>query len=76
MQSELGYYHAHQSKLPNDGIASHEYEMNKPKPLGVTTNVSRIPTKINRYSYEDLDNEVTTLVYFDFFVIMSFLNCY
>ncbi|KAG5181353.1 hypothetical protein JKP88DRAFT_215240 [Tribonema minus] len=57
-KSELGYYQAHHSKLPDDGIASHEFEMNRPKPLGTRIVTARPPTKITSYTYEDTFHEV------------------
>jgi hypothetical protein len=57
-QSEFGYYQAHHSKLPNDGIASSEYVMNGPKPLGTKVVTQRMPTKITKYSWEDASSEV------------------
>jgi hypothetical protein len=58
LQNDLGYYYGHQRQRPDDGIAAHEYEMNRPKPLGTGGAVTRVPTKITRYSYEDLPHEV------------------
>eukprot|EP00953_Heterococcus_sp_UTEX-ZZ885_P024513 13410-Heterococcus_DN1.PRE.2 len=57
-KSEFGYYQAHHSKLPNDGIASSEYVMNGPKPLGTKVVTQRMPTKITKYSWEDATSEV------------------
>lgn len=57
-KSHLGYYHAHHSKLPSDGIASHEYEMNGPKALGTKKADVRLPTKFTSYSWEDTNTEV------------------
>jgi hypothetical protein len=59
-QSEFGYYQAHHSKLPNDGIASSEYVMNGPKPLGTKVVTQRMPTTITKYSWEDASSEVRT----------------
>jgi hypothetical protein len=61
-QSEFGYYQAHHSKLPNDGIASSEYVMNGPKPLGTKVVTQRMPTKITKYSWEDASSEVKHII--------------
>jgi hypothetical protein len=65
-QSEFGYYQAHHSKLPHDGIASSEYVMNGPKPLGTKVVTQRMPTKITKYSWEDASTEVQYLNWYFF----------
>mmetsp|Transcript_6123 Transcript_6123/g.9182 ORF Transcript_6123/g.9182 Transcript_6123/m.9182 type:complete len:240 (+) Transcript_6123:90-809(+) len=57
-KKELGYYYSHQGSLPNDGIESSEYEMNKPKKLGKISATTKIPSTITNYSYQDFDGEV------------------